>query len=249
MDDAVLRGDIPWLEDKDALHDKDRQFFHPWDRPNLMDENARTIMVGGRDATVTDIDGHDLIDGPGGMWCLNLGHGADEIADAMAEQARALAYSTPWGTANPPSAAVSAKLAELAPGDLNRVMLTTGGSTANDSALRFVAFYNNLMGRPEKKHLISRQNAHHGSTLLAASVSGKERDKSHMDTLSDMVTFLSSPNPYRRPTGMTESAYCDSLIDEFDAAIERRGADRIAAYIAEPVLASGGVIVPPEGYN
>ena len=97
MDDAVLRGDIPWLEDKDALHDKDRQFFHPWDRPNLMDENARTIMVGGRDATVTDIDGHDLIDGPGGMWCLNLGHGADEIADAMAEQARALAYSDTLG--------------------------------------------------------------------------------------------------------------------------------------------------------
>ena len=249
MNETGQSGDIPWLEDKAGLHDKDRQFFHPWDRPNLMDENARTIMVTGHDAVVTDIDGDDLIDGPGGMWCLNLGHGVHEIADAMAEQARALAYSTPWGVANPPSAVVSARLAELAPGDLNRVMLTTGGSTANDSALRFVAFYNNLMGRPEKKHLISRQKAYHGSTLLAATVSGKERDKSHMDTLTDMVTFLSSPDPYRRPAGMTEEAFCDTLIDEFEDVIERIGAAKIAAYIAEPVLASGGVIMPPEGYT
>jgi adenosylmethionine-8-amino-7-oxononanoate aminotransferase len=235
--------------DREALQEMDQHFFHPWDRPNLLDENARTVITKGHESTIVDADGHELIDGPGGMWCLNLGHGVEEIVEAMAEQARTMVYSTPWGTANPPSAVLCDKLAQIAPGDLNRVMLTTGGSTANDSALRFVAYYNNVMGRPGKKHIISREKAYHGSTLLAATMSGKERDKAHVDVLSDMVTFLSAPNPYRRPAGTSVEDYCDSLIAEFEETIERIGADKIGAYIAEPVLASGGVIVPPEGYN
>ncbi len=233
----------------EILQNRDQHFFHPWDRPHLLDENARTVIMSGNAANVVDAEGNDLIDGPGGMWCINLGHGVEEIVEAMAEQARTMVYSTPWGVANAPSAVLCEKLAEIAPGDLNRVMLTTGGSTANDSALRFAAFYNNVLGRPEKKHFISRSNAYHGSTLLSATMSGKERDKTHVDTLSDMVTFLSAPNPYRRPAGMTTEAFCDSLIDEFEETIARIGATKIAAYIAEPVLASGGVIVPPEGYN
>ncbi len=232
-----------------ALQEKDRRWLHPWDRPNLIDDNARTVFHQADGHVLSDTDGHDVIDGPGGMWCMNLGHGVEEIADAMAEQARRLAYSSPWGTANPPSAILAETLAGLAPGDLDRVFFTTGGSTANDSALRFVAFYNNVLGRPEKKLIVSRQNAYHGSTLLTASVSGKERDKSHLDTLSDQVIFLSSPNPYRRPKGVSESAFCDMLVEEFRHTVATVGADRIAAYIAEPVLASGGVIVPPEGYN
>jgi adenosylmethionine-8-amino-7-oxononanoate aminotransferase len=235
--------------DRSTLQSMDRHFFHPWDSPHLMDQNARTVIAEGHDATITDVDGHEMIDGPAGMWCLNLGHGVEEIIEAMANQARQMTYSSPWGVTNPASAMLADKLAELAPGDLNRVMLTTGGSTANDSALRFCAFYNNVMGRPQKKHFISRDKAYHGSTLLSASVCGKERDKSSMDTLSDMVTFLSAPNPYRRPAGMSVDQYCDTLIDEFEETIERIGAAKIAAYIAEPILASGGVIVPPPGYN
>ncbi len=235
--------------DRESLQEMDHHFFHPWDSPNLLDQNARTVISSGHDATVVDADGHEILDGPSGMWCLNLGHGVEEIIEAMTEQARTMVYSSPWGTANPPSAILSDRLAEIAPGDLNRVMLTTGGSTANDSALRFAAYYNNVMGRPEKKHFISRQKAYHGSTLLAASVSGKERDKYYVDLLTDMATFLSAPNPYRRPAGMTVEAFCDTLIDEFEETIERIGANKIAAYIAEPVLASGGVIVPPAGYN
>jgi adenosylmethionine-8-amino-7-oxononanoate aminotransferase len=235
--------------DRSTLQAMDRHFFHPWDSPHLMHKNARTVIAHGHDATIVDVDGHEMIDGPGGMWCLNLGHGVEEIVEAMARQARDMAYSSPWGVTNAPSAILADRLADLAPGDLNRVMLATGGSTANDSALRFCAFYNNLMGRPQKKHFISRNKAYHGSTLLAATMCGKERDKSHMDTLRDMVTFLAAPNPYRRPAGTSVEEFCDSLIDEFEETIARIGAERIAAYIAEPVLASGGVIVPPAGYN
>ena len=183
------------------------------------------------------------------MWCVNVGHRSEEIAEAMAEQARQMAYYSPWSLANMPSANLGAKLAELAPGDLNNVFFTTGGSTAVDSALRFVMFFNNYLGRPEKKHIISRQHAYHGSTYLAASCSGKERDKSFLDFERGFIHHLPSPNPYRRPDGMSVEDFCDEKVADLENKILELGPDKVAAFIAEPIMASGGVIVPPEGYH
>ena len=118
-----------------------------------------------------------------------------------------------------------------------------------DSALRFVHFYNNMLGRHEKKGIIAREKGYHGSTYLAASVSGKARDKSFLDTDTNNVHFIGDPNPYGRPDGMSIPDWCDRLMNELVQTIATVGADRIAAFIAEPVLASGGVIVPPEGYH
>ena len=98
-----------------------------------------------------------MIDGPAGMWCVNIGHGRREIADAIARQAAEMAYFSPWSVGNAPAARLAEKMAALAPGDLNHVFFSSGGSTAVDSALRFVMFYNNYLGRPEKKQIISRQ--------------------------------------------------------------------------------------------
>jgi adenosylmethionine-8-amino-7-oxononanoate aminotransferase len=110
-------------------------------------------------------------------------------------------------------------------------------------------FFNNYLGRPEKKHIISRQNAYHGSTYLAASCSGKERDKSFLDFEQGFMHHLPSPNPYRRPKGMSVEAFCDEKVADLENKILELGPDKVAAFIAEPILASGGVIVPPPGYH
>jgi adenosylmethionine-8-amino-7-oxononanoate aminotransferase len=181
------------------------------------------------------------------MWCVNAGHGRREIVKAMADQAGQLSYTSPWSHPTEPSARLAERLAAVAPGDLNHVFFATGGSTAVDSALRFVMFYNNVLGRPEKKHIISRYDAYHGSTYLSAAVSGKSRDKNWLDTQLDSVHFISSPNPYRRPEGMDTDSFCRQLVDELEAKILEVGAEKVGVFIAEPILASGGVIVPPKG--
>jgi adenosylmethionine-8-amino-7-oxononanoate aminotransferase len=226
----------------------DKHVVHPWESFDA-ESGPNTVINTGRGVYVYDSDGNRLLDGPGGMWCVNAGHGRQEIIDAMAEQAGRLSYISPWSHPTEPAARLAERIAAISPGDLNRVFYTTGGSTAVDSALRFVMFYNNVRGLPDKKHILTRHDAYHGSTYLSASVSGKSRDKNWLDFETNWVHHLSSPNPYRRVEGMSEEAFCDHLIDELEAKILELGAENTAALIAEPILASGGVIVPPTGYH
>ena len=235
--------------DTERLRAQDRHWIHPWENFKTVDTIERTIIAQAEGIYVYDSDGNRLIDGPGGMWCVNIGHGNGEIADAVAEQIRRMSYFSPWSLSNPPAAELSEKLAELAPGDLKHVFFTTGGSTAVDSALRFVMYLNNCLGRPEKKHIISRQDAYHGGTYLSASCSGKVRDKAHLDFETGFIHHLPSPNPYRRPEGMSVEDFCDAKVADLENEILELGADKVAAFIAEPILASGGVIVPPPGYH
>jgi len=141
------------------------------------------------------------------------------------------------------------RLAEMTPGDLNTVHFTTGGSTAVDTAIRIMQFLNNRLGRPDKKIVISREKAYHGSTYLAATVTGKERFKARFDKADDLVRFLPDVNPYDRPDGMSIDGWCDAKITDLENLIAEVGADRIGAFIAEPILCSGGVVVPPPGYH
>ncbi len=141
------------------------------------------------------------------------------------------------------------KLASLAPGDLNQVFFTTGGSTAVDTALRLVAFRDNFLGRSGKKWIISREDAYHGSTYLSASASGKTRDKDHQDSATHLFTHIGSPNPFRRPKGMSLEEFRDDKVKELNDRILELGEENVAAFIAEPILGSGGVIVPVPGYH
>lgn len=223
-------------------------FMHPWEGmgPEAPD---RMIAAEGDGIYLIDARGRRYIDGPGGMWNVQIGYGRKEIGEAMATQAAKLAYHSPWSFASAPSAALARKLAEISPGDLNTVAFTTGGSAAVDSALRFAQFYNNLRGRREKKIFLSRERSYHGSTYLAASVSAKERDDTNAhDGERRLVRILPNINPYNRPEGMSEAQWCDAKIADLEHTIAETGAERIAAYLSEPVMASGGVIVPPEGY-
>jgi len=235
--------------DTEDLQAKDNRWIHPWDEIAKLGKQKRTVITGGDGIYVTDSDGNRLIDGPAGMWCVNVGHGRGEIADAIAEQALRLSYYSPWSVTNAPAVELAAKLTSIAPDGFGHVFFTTGGSTAVDSALRFAMFLNNVLGRPEKKHIISRHDAYHGSTYLSASCSGKARDRNFMEFEYGFVHHLPSPNPFRRPDGMSVEAFCAAKVRDLEEKILELGSANVAAFIAEPILASGGVIVPPEGYH
>lgn len=197
---------------------------------------------------VYDENGRRLMDGPAGMWCTQIGYQRQEMAEAIAAQTMALSYNSPWYTTNSPAVELSEKIASLTPGDLNRIFLTTGGSTAVDTALRFVEFYNNVLGRPSKKKIIVRKDGYHGSTSLTAACSGREGNWKNFDIASDRIAFISSPNPRLNPA-LSEAELLEKLVAEFEDKVAELGPENVAVFLAEPLLASGGVIIPPAGYH
>ncbi len=231
------------------VRDWDNTFnMHPWETMGTKPPD-RLIAARGEGIYLYDPEGNRYIDGPGGMWNVQIGYGNTEVAHAMADQAIALPFNSPWYFASDPASVLAKRLTEMSPGDLNWVFFTTGGSSAVDSALRFSHFYNNMLGRPEKKITISREKAYHGSTYLAATMSGKERDRTFMDTATELVRFLPDVSPLLRPEGMSLADWCDAKVADLESLIAEVGADHIGSFIAEPILASGGMIIPPPGYH
>ena len=228
---------------------EDNLFLHPWESIDEVGHHKRTVITEGDGVYITDSNGNRLLDGPGGMWCVNIGHRRAEMAEAISDQIMALTYVSPWSLTNAPASILAEKIASLSPGDLNHVFYTTGGSTAVDSALRFVMFRNNVLGKPNKKHIIARHNGYHGSTYLAASASGKTRDKNYLDFDTDRFHHISDPNLLDKPSELTDAQWCNKKVKELEAKILDIGRDNVAAFIAEPILASGGVILSPEGYH
>jgi adenosylmethionine-8-amino-7-oxononanoate aminotransferase len=237
-------GDRTWRQDRD-------HFVHPWTHFDSFKTEGSLVIAEGKGAYVYDSAGKPYLDGIGGLWCVNIGYGNEEMVQAIADQARRLAFFSAFvDTTNPPAAELAAKLAALAPGRLNHVCYTCTGSDANDTAVRLVHFYHARRGKPTKKHVIARVDGYHGSTYLGMSLTGKPGDRSpYFHYISDIVHHVSSPNVYRRPAGMTEVEFCDRLVAELEQTIEAIGSDNVAAFIAEPVLGAGGVIVPPPGYH
>jgi adenosylmethionine-8-amino-7-oxononanoate aminotransferase len=234
----------------DTLNEWDRTHqIHPWAAMDAWRGYDNMLVESAKGIYLWDASGKRFIDGPGGMWCVQIGYGRQDMADAISTQVMKLPYTSPWTTTTEPSAILAKKIADRAPGDLNNVFFTTGGSTAVDTALRTVHFMNNRLGRHEKKIVIAREKGYHGSTYLASSVTGKERDKTRFDVESRLVHFVPDINPYIRPEGMSVQEWCDAKVADLENAIEEVGADNVGAFIAEPILCSGGVIIPPEGYH
>lgn len=229
-------------------HDDNTSWFHPWEYLPEVGRADRTIVSGGEGIYIYDERGHKLIDGPGGMWCVQIGYNRPEMARAIADQVTRMPYMNPFSLTSAPPAQLAGRLAQMAPADLKHVFFTTGGSTAVDTALRFVHFYNNIKERRGKKHIISRALAYHGSTYLGSLITGKDREKNWFDVASPWVHLLPHVNPARRPDGMSVEAFCDAKVDDLESKILEIGPERVGAFIAEPVQASGGVIVPPDGY-
>ncbi len=232
----------------EQLQTLDNRFVHPWESVEELGELQRTVIDRSDGLYLYDSDGNKLLDAPAGMWCVNIGHRRKEMADAIAEQIMRLDYASPWDLTNTVAPKLAAELAKRSPGDLNHVFFTTGGSTAVDSALRLVQFYNNYRGKPNKKMILAQEMGYHGSTFLGGSVSGKPKDKHFLDFARGLVHHLPCPQPYFRRPGQSVEDFCDELIQNLEDTIMKLGADNIGVMIGEPVLASGGVIVPPDGY-
>lgn len=220
----------------------------PWPRAGGIGATSLGPIISGDGVYVKDAQGRPLIDGPAGMWCVNVGHRNKALADALHDQAMQLTYTSPWYTSNNPAEALARALADRAPGDLKHVFFTTGGSSAVETALRLMQFYNNVRGRPEKKLIVSRQGGYHGSTYLSASLNGRPRVDDWMDSAPGLTCKLSCPDPFRRPAGVGREGFEDFLEAEFRDLIAEKGADHIGAFVAEPVQASGGLLVPTERY-
>jgi len=154
---------------------------------------------------------------------------------------------------NEPGAILAAKLAELAPGDLNNVFYTCGGSTAVDSAIRLIHYYNNIRGKGNKKQIISRNNAYHGSTYVASNLTGIHGCKDNLDRIADdWINHISAADMFHRPKGaekLSEAEFTQFLVDEFENRIMQLGENNVAAFIAEPIMGAGGVLVAPKGYH
>ena len=237
--------------DTKDLWEKDRDhYIHPWTDFSVFHEEGSLVVAEADGPYVYDSDGGRYIDGIGGLWCVNIGYGRQEMADAIADQVRAIPYYSSFNhLTTPPSAELAAKLAEIAPANLNHVFYGSGGSMANDTAVRIIHYYFNRLGKHSKKKIISRVDAYHGSTYLAMTLTGVTADHTGFDLAPDLVSYVSCPNPYRKPDGMTNDEYRDFLVDELEQTIVDLGPDNVAAFIAEPIMGAGGVIVPPEGYH
>jgi adenosylmethionine-8-amino-7-oxononanoate aminotransferase len=252
---GVWSADLGQVDPKEIWQKDKDHFVHPWTHFDSFKKDGSLVMDRAEGVYVTDISGKRYLDGIGGLWCVNAGYGRKEIVDAITAQATRLAFFNPFvDTTNVPAAELAAKLASLAPGDLNHVFYTCGGSTANDTAVRIAHYYHARRGKKSKQHVISRIDAYHGSTYLTGSITGRPGDRSpYLNFIEGWIHHVSSPNFYRAPQAidgkMTEAQFCDFLVQELEDKILAIGADNVACFFAEPIMGAGGVIVPPKGYH
>lgn len=237
----------------DELAKWDREnFFHP--STNLAQfargEGAQRIVKGGEGVFITDRDGNRLLDGFAGLYCVNAGYGRKEIAEAIADQAHELAYYHAYaGHGSQASITLARMVMERAPKGMARVYFGLGGSDANETNIKLIWYYNNILGRPQKKKIISRWRGYHGSGLMTGSLTGLELFHRKFDLPLAQVIHTEAPYYYRRPDpDMSEADFVAFCVQKLEALIAAEGADSIAAFIGEPVLGTGGIVPPPMGY-
>jgi len=234
-----------------SLEELDRQsFFHPYTALADHQEKGVRVISEGDGVWVSDPEGKRYLDAVAGLWCVNIGYGRTDVADAIYEQAKRLPYFHTFSSmGNEPSIRLADRLKRLAPDGVSKVLFGNTGSDANDTNVKLVWYYNNLRGLPKKTKIIAREKGYHGVTVASASLTGLPLlHKSFNLPIADIL-HVSCPDPYRgKPDDMSERAFSKQLAKELDETIEREGPETVAAFIAEPVMGAGGVHVPPEGY-
>jgi L-2,4-diaminobutyrate transaminase len=227
-----------------------KDVIHGFATLNAQATNEVVVMTEARGMRVIDHRGREFLDAGGGLWCMNVGYGRQAIADVAAKQLAKLPYFHTFGNfSNEPMARLSDRLLKLAPPGMTRVVFASSGSEANDTQIKIVRRYNNLLGRRTKKKIIARLSSYHGSTIAAGSLSGLPMMHRTFDLPIPGILHTLATDYHRRPAGITTpEQYTQYLIDDLVRLIEAEGPDTVAAFIAEPVSGSGGVLVPPEDY-
>ena len=236
------RFDLAELRRLDQAH-----HLHPFTDHGAMHRAGTHVIRSAKGSTVVGEDGRELLDGLAGLWCVNVGHGRDEIVQAVTEQMRAVAfYPSFFETTTEPTIRLAARLAALAPARLARTLFSNSGSEANETALKLIRAYWKLRGRREKTKILSRTFSYHGVTLATTSLTGLPSCTDPFDL--PLPGFLHVPGPNAYGSGKSPADYAAWCLEETQRTIAREGAHTIAACFAEPVQGAGGVIVPPAGY-
>ncbi len=225
--------------------------IHPYTELARFRDSGPTVLVRGEGVYVFDSAGRRYLEGMAGLWCTALGYGNRELIEAAKEQLETLAFSHLFGGKSHESAiALAEKIKAISPAPTSKVLFTASGSEANDTQIKLAWYYNNARGLPQKKKIISRIKAYHGVTLGASSLTGLPNNHIDFDLpFGDRFLHTDCPHHYRfAAPGESDAAFAERLAGSLDDLIQREGPDTIAAFIAEPVMGAGGVIVPPETY-
>ena len=229
---------------RDAAH-----HMHPFTDTGELNREGARVITSARGVWLTDSEGKQYLDGMAGLWCSQVGHGREEIVEAVEKQMRELDYyNTFFKTTHPPVVELADKLASIAPDNFNRVFFCSSGSEANDTVFRMVRTYWDLMGKPEKKAIIGRWNGYHGSTLAGTSLGGMTAMHGQGDLPVPGVHHIAQPYWFGEGAAMDPAEFGIWAARELERKIDELGEGAVAAFIAEPIQGAGGVIIPPDTY-
>jgi putrescine---pyruvate transaminase len=232
------------LQALDAAH-----HMHPFTANGALGKKGARIITRAQGVRLTDSNGEELIDGMAGLWCVNIGYGREELAEAAARQMRELPfYNTFFQTSHVPALTLAAKLAELAPEGLNHVFFAGSGSEANDTNIRLVRQYWALKGQPQRRTIISRRNGYHGSTMGGGSLGGMAAMHAQGGLPIPGIVHIDQPYWWGEGGEMTPDDFGLARARQLEKKILELGPENVAAFIAEPVQGAGGVIIPPDSY-
>ncbi|MCB1478644.1 MAG: aspartate aminotransferase family protein [Tepidamorphaceae bacterium] len=224
--------------------------LHPYTNLATHRETGPLTLERAEGVRIYDANGKGYIEGMAGLWCTSLGYGNEELIEAAAQQMRKLSYSHIFGgKSHDPGIALAEKLKEISPVPVSKVFFVGSGSEANDTQVKFVWYMNNALGRPQKKKVISRLRGYHGVTIASASLTGLPANHIDFDLPIANIMHTACPHYYRESVaGESEEDFATRMASELEEMIQREGPDTVAAFIAEPVMGAGGVIVPPATY-
>lgn len=234
---------------KSQLQQHDREhLLHPFTDFHDLGKQGTRVITSAEGAYITDIDGHKMLDGMSGLWCCNLGYSRKEISDAIYEQLNTLPfYNSFFQCTTIPSIELADALAEVTPAYMNNVFFTSSGSEANDTNLRLIRRYWDLKEQPQKRIVISRKNAYHGSTIGGASLGGMSGMRKQFQAL-DYIEHIQQPYWFGEGGDMSPEEFGIYAARCLEEKIQQLGPHKVAAFIAEPIQGAGGVIIPPESY-
>jgi len=223
---------------------------HPYTNLKAHQTKGPLIISRGRGVNVYDDQGKEYIEGLAGLWCVSLGFNEPRLVDAARRQLEMLPYYHSFGSkSHGPAIELAERILDLLPESMSKVLFNNSGSEANDTAIKLVWYYNNALGRPQKKKIVSRIKAYHGVTIASASLTGLPNNHRDFDLPISGIVHTGCPHHYRfAQAEESEEAFASRLAAELDALIEQEGPDTVAAFIAEPVMGAGGVLVPPPTY-